>query len=123
MSGMEQLKQQLAGDGDAAKIVQKVGPLLEQVGGVEGLKQKFESAGIGDVAKSWIGTGENKSVSPDQVTQALGEERVQQVANDAGVSTEQAADGLSKVLPSAVDTVTPGGQIPSSADVRAQFGG
>lgn len=120
---MDQLKQQLAGDGNAEKIVQKVGPLLQQVGGVDGLKQKFESAGIGDVAKSWIEPGDNKSVSPDQVTQALGEEQVQQVANDAGISTEQAADGLSKVLPGAVDNVTPGGQIPSAETVRAQLGG
>jgi uncharacterized protein YidB (DUF937 family) len=123
MSMFDQLKSQIGGDGDAAKIVEKVGPLLEQVGGVEGLKQKFESAGLGDVAQSWIGTGENKSVSPGQVTQALGEEQVQQVANDAGVSTDQAAAGLSQVLPSAVDNVTPDGQIPSTADVRAQFGG
>jgi uncharacterized protein YidB (DUF937 family) len=119
----DQLKQQLAGDGNAEKIVDKVGPLLQHVGGVDGLKQKFESAGLGDVAKSWIGMGENKAVSPNQVTQALGEDEVQQVANEAGVSTEQAAAGLSKVLPGAVDNVTPGGEIPSADAVRAQLGG
>lgn len=121
MSVLDQLTKQVAGDGNAAKVVQKVGPLLEQVGGVDGLKQKFESAGLGDVAKSWIGTGENKAVSPAQVEEALGEAKVQQVANEAGVSTEQAAAGLSKVLPNAVDSVTPGGEIPSADAVRAQL--
>ncbi len=123
MGVMDQLKQQVAGDGNAERVVQKVGPLLQHVGGVDGLMQKFESAGIGEVAKSWIDTGENKAVSPDQVTQALGQEQVQQVANEAGISTEQAAAGLSKVLPDAVDNVTPGGQIPSPDAVRAQLGG
>jgi uncharacterized protein YidB (DUF937 family) len=123
MNVMDQLKQQVAGDGNAEKIVQKVGPLLQQVGGVDGLMQKFESAGIGDVAKSWIDTGQNKTVSPDQVTQALGTEQEQQFANQAGVSTEQAAAGLSKVLPGAIDNVTPEGQIPSADTVRAQLGG
>jgi len=99
-----------------------VGPLLERVGGVDGLKQKFEQAGLGDVAQSWIGTGSNKSVSPDQVKDALGRQQVEQIANEAGVSTDEAAAGLSKVLPDAVDNVTPSGQVPSTGDVRAQFG-
>jgi uncharacterized protein YidB (DUF937 family) len=123
MSMLDQLTKQVAGDGNAEKVVQKVGPLLERVGGVDGLKQKFEQAGLGDVAQSWIGTGSNKSVSPDQVKDALGQQQVAQIANEAGVSTDEAASGLSKVLPDAVDNVTPSGQVPSAGDVRAQFGG
>ncbi|MFL5930986.1 MAG: YidB family protein [Gaiellaceae bacterium] len=122
MSMLDQLTKQVAGDGNAEKVVQKVGPLLEQVGGIDGLKQKFEQAGLGDVAQSWIGTGSNKSVSPDQVKDALGQQQVEQIANEAGVSTDEAAAGLSKVLPDAVDNVTPSGQVPSTGDVRAQFG-
>ena len=122
MSMLDQLSKQVAGDGNAEKVVQKVGPLLEQVGGIDGLKQKFEQAGLGEVAQSWIGTGSNKSVSPDQVKDALGPQQVEQIANEAGVSTDDAAAGLSKVLPDAVDQVTPSGQVPSAGDVRAQFG-
>jgi len=122
MSMLDQLTKQVAGDGNAEKVVQNVGPLLERVGGVDGLKQKFEQAGLGDVAQSWIGTGSNKSVSPDQVKDALGRQQVEQIANEAGVSTDEAAAGLSKVLPDAVDNVTPSGQVPSTGDVRAQFG-
>ena len=122
MSMLDQLSKQVAGDGNAEKVVQKVGPLLEQVGGIDGLKQKFEQAGLGEVAQSWIGTGSNKSVSPDQVKDALGQQQVEQIASEAGVSTDDAAAGLSKVLPDAVDQVTPSGQVPSAGDVRAQFG-
>jgi len=123
MSVLDQLTKQVAGDGNAEKVVKKVGPLLEQVGGVDGLVQKFEQAGLGNVAKSWIGTGANESVSPDQVKEALGPQQVEQIANEAGVSSDEAAAGLSKVLPDAVDNVTPSGQVPSTGDIRAQFGG
>ena len=123
MSMLDQLSQRVTGDSNAQKVVTKVGPLLERVGGIDGLKQKFEQAGLGEVAQSWIGTGSNKSVSPDQVKEALGPQQVEQVANQAGVSTDEAAAGLSKVLPEAVDNVTPSGQVPSAGDVRAQFGG
>ena len=43
-----------------------------ETGGVEGLAQRSQSAGIGDVVASWIGTGGNRSISPDQVTSLLG---------------------------------------------------
>ena len=122
MSVLDQLSKQVAGDGNAQKVVQKVGPLLEQVGGIDGLVQKFESAGLGNVAKSWIEPGTNQSVSPEQVKEALGPQQVEQIANEAGVSTDEAAAGLSKVLPEAVDNVTPSGQVPSAGEVRAQFG-
>jgi len=121
MSMLDQLSKQVAGDGNAQKIVQKVGPILQQAGGINGLVQKFESAGLGDVAKSWIGTGSNQPVSPEQVTQALGPQQVAQIANEAGVSTDEAAAGLSKVLPTAVDNVTPQGQVPSADAVGAQL--
>jgi uncharacterized protein YidB (DUF937 family) len=123
MSVIDQLTQRVAGDTNAQKVVTKVGPLLEQVGGIDGLVQKFEQAGLGNVAKSWIGTGSNQSISPQQVKEALGPQQVEQVANQAGVSPDEAAAGLSKVLPEAVDNVTPSGQVPSAGDVRAQFGG
>ena len=122
MSMLDDLTKRVAGDANAEKVVQNVGPLLERVGGVDGLQQKFEQAGLGDVADSWIGTGSNKSVSPDQVKDALGQQQVEQIANDAGVSTDDAAAGLSRVLPEAVDNVTPSGHVPSTGDVRAQFG-
>lgn len=122
MSVIDQLTKKVAGDPNAERVVNKVGPLLEQVGGIDGLVQKFEQAGLGNVAKSWVETGSNQSVSPEQVKQALGPQQVEQVANEAGVSTDEAAAGLSKVLPDAVDNVTPSGQVPSVSDVRAQFG-
>jgi uncharacterized protein YidB (DUF937 family) len=122
MSMLDELMKR-AGDGDAAKVAQKVGPMLEQVGGVDGLVKKFESAGLGNLAKSWIGTGSNESVSPGQVKEALGKEQLEQVASEANVSTDEAAEALSKVLPDAVDNLTPGGEIPAPETIQARLGG
>jgi len=39
--------------------------LLQTMGGVDGLLKKFQQSGLGDLAASWIGTGENKSILPE----------------------------------------------------------
>ena len=53
-----------------------LGGLVEQAGGVEGIMRKLESSGLGDKLQSWIGTGDNKAISPDEVKRALGEDEI-----------------------------------------------
>ncbi len=36
-------------------------------GGLSGLVQNFQRNGLGDVISSWIGTGQNLPISPDQL--------------------------------------------------------
>lgn len=73
---------------------------------------KFKQSGLGDLAASWIGTGENKSITPDQVTEVLGKDKVAALAQQAGIPESEGATVLSKVLPSMVDKMTPEGEIP-----------
>src|SRR5262249_38358831 len=47
------------------------------VGGVDGLVRQFEQHGLGGEAKSWIGTGANRAITPDQLSRALGPQRVE----------------------------------------------
>jgi uncharacterized protein YidB (DUF937 family) len=42
------------------------------LGGLAGLAEQFQRGGLGDVMNSWVGTGENLPVSPDQLGQVLG---------------------------------------------------
>src|SRR5690348_7775994 len=49
-------------------------------GGLKDLLDQFQQSGHGDVAKSWVGTGPNKSISPDDLAHALGEDRISAVA-------------------------------------------
>jgi len=97
-----------------AGMVSVVNNLLEQHGGLQGLINQFQQNGFGDTVNSWVGTGPNKSISPDQVHQALGPDLLQQLSAKSGLSVQDLAQKLSQVLPQAVDTMTPGGQVPKA---------
>jgi uncharacterized protein YidB (DUF937 family) len=86
---------------------------LAGMGGLGGLMSKFDSAGMGDKAKSWVGTGANEAVSGDEVEQAMGSDAIGQLAKKTGMNTGQVKDGLAGMLPGLVDKVTPGGKLPT----------
>lgn len=81
-------------------------------GGLSGLVEKFQNSGLGDVAASWVGKGDNKPVSPDQVVAVLGQDQVNELAKQAGIPEEKGAEVLSQVLPSVVNEMTPDGEVP-----------
>ena len=86
--------------------------LIEGAGGLPALLQKLKDSGLEDHVASWIGSGENKPVSGDQVKDALGEENIQQIAQQAGIAPEHASTGLAQLLPQIIDKLTPNGQVP-----------
>jgi uncharacterized protein YidB (DUF937 family) len=98
-----------------------------QGGGMSGLVEKFQQAGMGDVVKSWIGTGENMPISADQITQALGSDTVTNIAAKLGVDPSQAAGSLSEMLPGIIDKLTPNGEAPAggvnAGDLMGMLGG
>jgi len=83
-----------------------------QGGGLQGLVQSFQSNGLGHIVSSWVGTGENKPISPDEVERGMGSDRVSQIAGHSGMSVEDTKSGLAKILPNLVDKLTPNGQVP-----------
>ncbi len=102
-------------DDPKAKLLQTAAALLSsdsQVGGLPGLLDKFQAAGLGHVIDSWIKPGQNQSISPGQVQQVLGEEQLQQISQQTGVPPEQAASHLSELLPGLIDQLTPNGEVP-----------
>ena len=97
-------------------------------GGLSGLIQKFQQAGLGDVMGSWVGNGENKAISGDQMNQALGPSAVSELAAKLGLNTGDAAGQLARVLPGLINHLTPDGQAPAgglgnSGDLMAMLGG
>lgn len=102
------------GGGGQNNMIGAIASMLSsrEVGGLGGLAQLFNQRGHGDAVNSWISRGENRPISPDAVQDVLGEERIQQVADNAGVSREDASQGLSSLLPQLVDKMTPDGQLP-----------
>jgi uncharacterized protein YidB (DUF937 family) len=85
---------------------------LGGLGGLAGIVAKLEQAGLGDAVASWIGTGANQSIGPDQLSQALGSDTMGQIAQQLGLSHGEAASQLSQALPQVVDTLTPQGSLP-----------
>lgn len=84
-----------------------------EAGGLEGLVQSFQEKGLGDVISSWIGTGENLPISPEQIQHVLGGGQLQQIAEQMGVSPAAASSGLAQMLPQIVDKLTPNGSLPT----------
>jgi uncharacterized protein YidB (DUF937 family) len=83
-----------------------------QTGGLQGLAERFQEAGLGHLIQSWIGNEQNLPIAEAQIHAALGEGRLQQIAEEADLTETEAADQLSKMLPDLVDRLTPDGLIP-----------
>jgi LysM repeat protein len=72
---------------------------------------------LGDLAASWVGTGENKSILPDQLASILGKDQIASLAQQAGIPESEGASVLSKILPAMVDKLTPDGKAPESSNL------
>ena len=99
-----------------------------KLGGLGGLMEKFNNAGLGDAAKSWVGTGENAPISGDQIGQVLGGDMMGELASTLGMSQGDAAGSLAQMLPGLIDQLTPNGQAPAgglgnSGDLMGMLGG
>jgi uncharacterized protein YidB (DUF937 family) len=95
-----------------AGMVSVVNGIIEKHGGLQGVVSELEKSGLGETVKSWVATGPNRPISPDQVHAALGSNLLQQLAEKSGLSVEDLAQKLSQVLPQVVDKLTPNGVIP-----------
>ncbi len=102
----------LGGSAGQSPIARSVLDMLGQGGGLGGLVQAFQQKGLGDIVGSWVGTGQNLPVSPQQIQQALGPQ-VAQLAAQHGITADAATGMLSKILPGLVDQLTPNGQLPA----------
>jgi uncharacterized protein YidB (DUF937 family) len=118
-----------AGAGDAGPqsrgLVEALGAMLQEpeIGGVDGLRRRFEQTGLGPEADSWIGTGQNRSITPDQLTQALGERRVESLASRSGLGRAAGAAAIAAILPALIDKLTPDGRAPRTESLGGLLGG
>jgi uncharacterized protein YidB (DUF937 family) len=88
--------------------------LVQQNGGLPGVLNMLRNSGLEQQADSWVGTGPNASVSPEQITQAFGGSGIGNLAAQLGTSSGQAGSILSQILPELVNQLTPGGQVPEN---------
>jgi uncharacterized protein YidB (DUF937 family) len=97
--------------------------IQNQPGGLQGLVQSFHDKGLGGIVSSWVSTGQNQPISGDQIHQALGSDRVKQLAAAAGISPDLAGSSIAQLLPTIVDKLTPSGQVPEHSSVMDMVGG
>lgn len=86
-------------------------------GGLNELLKQFQQSGQGDVAKSWVGTGPNKSISPNDLAKTLGSDQIDTLMTQTGMSRDELIAGLSQALPEVVDKLTPQGRVPTEQEL------
>ncbi len=91
---------QLIGEGDSLNLES----LLESMGG---------ASGLGDIAASWLGSGENLPISAEQVSALFGSEKLSSFASSLGIDSDAAIDTITQVLPNLVDSSSPDGTLVS----------
>ncbi|MDQ8726684.1 YidB family protein [Bradyrhizobium sp. LHD-71] len=91
------------------------------LGGLEGMLNKLQTAGHGETVNSWVGSGQNKPIQPNQLGQALGPKAVSTAAQQAGMSEQQLLSQLAAALPGVVDKLTANGKIPTLQELASAF--
>jgi uncharacterized protein YidB (DUF937 family) len=89
--------------------------------GLDGLIDQFKQSGLEDVINSWIGTGQNQSISPNELREALGQKTVTDLSRQSGAPQDDLLSQLSKYLPTVIDRLTPNGQLPNQADLGSGY--
>jgi uncharacterized protein YidB (DUF937 family) len=102
-----------AGGMDPQMLIGVVMSLINQAGGLQGLLAKLQAGGLGEATQSWVGTGANRPVSPDQLGGALGPDLMEMIARQMGGNSQQASSTMADLLPELIDRLTPQGQVPS----------
>lgn len=91
----------LAGGALGGEAQQQMSGALDNssVGGVSGILGMLQQSGMGDQVASWVPGGDHAPISPDQIQSALGDEHVQSMASQFGVSPDELLSNLSQHLP------------------------
>jgi uncharacterized protein YidB (DUF937 family) len=87
-------------------------------GGLSDLLKQFQQSGHSDTANSWVGSGPNKSISPNDLADALGADKINALAAQSGMSHDELLQGLSEYLPQVIDQMTPHGRVPTEQEAQ-----
>jgi uncharacterized protein YidB (DUF937 family) len=105
-----------------AKLAEVVLSFIHKQGGVEGIKEKFQSKDMGDLADTWIGNGDNGSLSSEDLVKVFGKKAIGDIAQKAGLDESDAADKIATVLPLLMNGLTPEGKSTGSDLLESGLG-
>jgi uncharacterized protein YidB (DUF937 family) len=95
-----------------AEALSLVKGYIDKHGGVAGVVAELEKTGIGQQVKSWVATGPNLPISGDQLKQALGGDKLKELAGSFSIPVDKVTEFLAEHLPTAIDKATPDGKLP-----------
>src|SRR5258708_3728608 len=101
----------LAGGAAGSVISSGLGDLLKQ----------FQQNGQGDAANSWVSSGPNKQIAPNDLANALGADQINTLTSQTGLSREELLSGLTQHLPEVINHLTPDGRLPTECEVARQL--
>jgi uncharacterized protein YidB (DUF937 family) len=90
-------------------------------GGLGDLMKQLQQGGQSEAANSWVGKGENKPISPGDLSSALGADQIDAIASQAGMSRNDLLQGLSQYLPGVIDHLTPDGRLPDERELSGRL--
>jgi uncharacterized protein YidB (DUF937 family) len=82
-------------------------------GGLGNLIKELQQSGQGSAAQSWVGTGPNEEIAPNDLANALGSDTLESLSRQTGMGQNDLLAGLSQYLPDLVDQLTPNGRLPT----------
>ena len=87
-------------------------------GGLSNLIKDLQNAGHGQAAQSWVGTGPNQPIPPNELGDAIGEDTIAALSKQTGMSRGDLLAALSRHLPEVVDRLTPQGRVPNEREAQ-----
>jgi uncharacterized protein YidB (DUF937 family) len=112
--GTQLLAGKLGSGANSGTITSALGSLLSGSDGqsnLGGIITAMQGKGLGSIAESWLGDGENADISTDQVREVVGSDRVAAMASQLNTDEGSLLDGLKDALPQIIDKSSSGGSL------------
>ncbi|WP_207801858.1 YidB family protein [Phenylobacterium hankyongense] len=91
---------------------------LGGAGALGALISQFQQKGYGQQVNSWVGSGQNQPIAPNQLEDALGDDTVRQLEQQTGMPRQALLSDLSRTLPEAVHELTPASRVPTDDELQ-----
>ena len=118
MGLFDEFARQIAGavqaltEGNTPRLAQGLLDMLQDRGGLDGLVRTFREQHLEELIASWISTGPNRPITPEQLARVLDPEQLGELSRQAGIAMTRLPEALAALLPTMVDRLTPDGEIP-----------
>lgn len=99
------------------RLFDKLSDLIIEFDGVSGLASQFQQKGLSHIINGWIDTGANPDISPKQIFQIFGLDKIKDIAEEFNLTEEQVARAITKFLPVIIDKLTPKGKVPNESEL------